>query len=273
MSTQRMQQAVQNAKGYHKQVLLFKRTASNGLMQELRAHRAYWLSIARQLCAEGVQQVSAQPVYTLELAVGEDVAHKEYHDYTRAKQAYDDAVADELALTLTGVTRIELFSEAVGSMDKWVRGEPALASPAEPVPPAGGEPVIYALSRYNDSGGFSPSMVPRETLPEPETREGYVAEADHRTHVTRLQAEVDKATRAKKVWSEMATSREKERDALKDELTKARERITALETTGRAFAKAAAQGADSGDWGSWAAWEWDELVAFQAVLDDKDAQL
>ena len=65
---------------------------------------------------------------------------------------------------------------------------------ADPVPPAGGEPVIYALSRYNDSGGFSPSMVQRETLPEPETHEGYVVEEDHRAHVTRLQAEVEQLT-------------------------------------------------------------------------------
>lgn len=134
-------------------------------------------------------QVPAQPVYTLELAVGEDVAHKEYRDYTLAKQAYDDAVSDELALTLTGVTRVELFSEAVGSMGKWVRGEPALANP---VPPAGGEPVVYALSCYNDVGGYAPKMVPRGTLPQPETRDGYVLEDDHRAHVTRLQAEAER---------------------------------------------------------------------------------
>ncbi|QHJ82024.1 MAG: hypothetical protein [Bacteriophage sp.] len=67
-----------------------------------------------------VQQVPAQSVYTLELAVGTEVASKEYMDYTRAKAAYDLVVHD----TQHGwheVTRIELFSEAVGSMDKWER--------------------------------------------------------------------------------------------------------------------------------------------------------
>lgn len=70
-------------------------------------------------------QVPSQSVYTLELAVGDDVASKEYMDHTRAKQAYNDAVQNVTIpgdlYGCVGVTRIELFSEAVGSMDKWER--------------------------------------------------------------------------------------------------------------------------------------------------------
>ena len=96
---------------------------------------------------------------------------------------------------------------------------------ADPVPPAGGEPVIYALSRYNDSGGFSPSMVPRETLPEPETREGYVTEADHRSHVTRLQAEMERLAAVLKDRSTHIVALDGENKALQAELTKARELV------------------------------------------------
>lgn len=126
MTTQRMQAAVRKAKGYHAQVMLGVTCGWGGaVLSELRAARAYWMQVARSLHV-GVQQVSAQSVYTLELAVGEEVAHKEYRDYTRAKQAYEDAVLDVLMFKRranAGVTRIELFSEAVGSMDKWERGQ------------------------------------------------------------------------------------------------------------------------------------------------------
>lgn len=46
------------------------------------------------------------------------------------------------------------------------------------------------------------------------------------------------------------------------------ERIAAFETTGRALANVAAEGADSGDWRPCSACDWAELVAFQAVLDE-----
>lgn len=37
-------------------------------------------------------------------------------------------------------------------------------------------PTIYALSQYNHAGGYAPKMVPRDAMPKPETRVGYVTE-------------------------------------------------------------------------------------------------
>jgi hypothetical protein len=68
-------------------------------------------------------------VYTLELELSNgETASKEYNDYRKAKAAYDLAVEQVQTDPRKGyVRRIELFSEAVGSMDKWVYEAPALA--------------------------------------------------------------------------------------------------------------------------------------------------
>jgi hypothetical protein len=182
---------------------------------------------------DAVQQVPAQSVYTLELAVGEEVAHKEYMDYTRAKQAYDDAVADTLALTLVGVTRVELFSEAVGSLDKWVRDEPALAGP---VPPAGGEPEVLLEVEYLGDGGGGWNEVTPEWFEKAKQSEYYRTRVIYSPeHVTRLQAEVGRLDRESQNLSNQLGACDRERRAFRDELTKARELLTGSLRTGDGY--------------------------------------
>lgn len=188
------------------------------------------------------QQVPAQPVYTLELAVGEDVAHKEYLDYTRAKQAYDDAVSDELALTLTGVTRIELFSEAMGSMDKWVRGACTRKS-CRTCATCWREPEVFEPHGWAQTDGPRINAFTQEFEIAEEwamaghgtvellNREHVDAEIDrlrgeHQAHVTRLQAEVERLNRVKMALAEQVARHSDNCSVYRTELTKARELLT-----------------------------------------------
>jgi hypothetical protein len=55
------------------------------------------------------------------------------------------------------------------------------------------EPVkVYALSAYDDCGRFSPRMAELHTLPDPDSRTGYILAADHDRVVQELRADVEK---------------------------------------------------------------------------------
>jgi hypothetical protein len=92
-----------------------------------------------------------------------------------------------------------------------------LASLAEPVPPAGGEPIKRYGTVVSHGGSYEHVVLE-------EFKNGYVVKyVDHDAIVTRLQAEVDKLSLQVSEYDYTCDAVYRERDALQSELATARE--------------------------------------------------